>query len=184
MNDNGDKVRLLREKKLDLKKAIQICTSSEVASQQMKKIQGVADKQTEEVKKFSEKKKKTASWCCPKKEAGKQVKPEDKLTKTSVNGQSDFKCKYCGRHKRHVRRMECTAFMKTCSKCQKKGHFPSVCYSSKKVHQVEDIGVSSSVESCLRVETISLVDTKARQWFAEIEFFKSAPDNFTTTVAC
>ena len=38
LNDKGDKVRLLREKKLDLKKAIEMCTSSEVTSQQMKKI--------------------------------------------------------------------------------------------------------------------------------------------------
>ena len=52
------------------------------------------------------------------------------------------------------------------------------------MQQVEDIRVSSSDESCLKVETISLVDTKARQWFAEIEFFKSAQENFTTTVAC
>ena len=47
LKDNGDKVRLLREKKLDLQKAIQMCTSREVASQQMKKIQGVESKQTE-----------------------------------------------------------------------------------------------------------------------------------------
>ena len=116
-------------------------TSSEVASQQMKKIQGVADKQTEEVKKFSEKKKKTASRRRPKKEAEKQVKPVDKSTKTSADGRSDFKCKYCGNHERHVRRTECPAFRKTCSKCQKKGNFSFVCYSSKKEHEVEDIKV-------------------------------------------
>ena len=172
LNDKDDKVRLLREKKLDLKKAIQICTFSEVTSQQMKKIQGVADRQTEEVKKFSKKKKITASRRRPKKESGKQAKLEDKSTKTSADSRSDFKCKHSCRHDGHVRRTECPAFGKTCSKCQKKGHFSSVCYSSKKVHQVEDIDVSSSDESCLRVETISLVDTKARQWFAEIEFFQ------------
>ena len=47
LKDNGDKVRLLREKKLDLQKAIQMCMSREVASQQMKKSQGVESKQTE-----------------------------------------------------------------------------------------------------------------------------------------
>ena len=118
-----------------------MCTSSEVVTQQIKKIQAVADKQTEEVKKFSEKKKKTASRRRPKKEAGKQAKPEDKSTKTRADVWSDLKCKYCGHHKRHVRRTECPAFGKTCSKCQKKGHFSSACYSSKKVHQVEDIEV-------------------------------------------
>ena len=48
LKDQGDKVRLLREKKLDLQKAIQMRTSSEVASRQMKKIQGAEDKQTKE----------------------------------------------------------------------------------------------------------------------------------------
>ena len=121
----------------------------------------MGDKQTEEVKKFSEKKKKTSSRRRSKKETGKQAKPEDKSTNTSA-----------------------PAFGKSRSKCQTKGHFSSVCYSSKKVHEVEDIEVSSSDKRCLRTETISLVDTKARQWFAEIEIFKSAQENFTTTVAC
>ena len=179
LKDNGDKVRLLREKKLDLQKAIQRCTSSEVASQQMKKIQGVESKQTEEVKKLGEKKK-TARKPRPKKEAEKQAKSGDKSKKPI----SSDKCRYCGRQQRHVRRTECPAFGQTCSNCQKKGHFTSVCYASKKVHQLEDSPVSSSDESCLRVETVSLVQTKAKQWFADIKFFKSAQENFTTALAC
>ena len=66
---------MLREKKLDLQKGIQMCTSSEVASHQMKKIQGVESKQTEEVKKLGEKKK-TARKPHPKKEAEKQAKSD------------------------------------------------------------------------------------------------------------
>ena len=170
---------MLREKKLDLQKAIQMCTSSEVASQQMKKIQGVESKQTEEVKKLGEKKK-TARKPRPKKEAEKQAKSGDKSKKPT----SSDKCRYCGRQQRHVRGTECPAFGQTCSNCQKKGHFTSVCYASKKVHQLEDSPVSSSDESCLRVETVSLVQTKAKQWFADIKFFKSAQENFTTALAC
>ena len=59
-----------------------------------------------------------------------------------------------------------------------------MCYASKKVHQLEDSPVSSSHESCLRVETVSLVQAKAKQWFADIKFFKSAQENFTTALAC
>ena len=179
LKDNGDKVRLLREKKLDLQKAIQMCTSSEVASHQMKKIQGVESKQTEEVKKLGEKKK-TARKPRPKKEAEKQAKSGDKSKKPT----SSDKCRYCGREQRHERRTECPGFGQTCSNCQKKGHFTSVCYASKKVHQLEDSPVSSSDESCLRVETVSLVQTKAKQWFADIKFFKSAQENFTTALVC
>ena len=55
LKNNSDKGRLLREKNLDLRKAIQMCTSSDVATQQMKKIQGTEDK-TEEIKKFGDEK--------------------------------------------------------------------------------------------------------------------------------
>ena len=156
-----------------------MCTSSDVASQQMRKIQGVESKQTEEVKKLGEKKK-TARKRRLKKEAEKQVKSGDKPKRPS----SSDKCRYCGRQQHHVRRTECLAFGQACSKCQKKGHFASVCYASKKVHQLEDSPVSGSDESCLRVETVSLVQTKAKQWFTDIKFFKSAQENFTTTLAC
>lgn len=80
--------------------------------------------------------------------------------------------------------MECPAFGQTCSKCQKKGHFASVCISSKKVHQLEDSNESSSDESCLRVETVSLVQTKSRQWLADITFLSSAQEDFSTTLTC
>ena len=72
LKHQGDKVRLLREKKLDLQKAIQMCTSSEVASRQMKKIQGAEDKQTEEVKKFGETKKKPKSLLVRRKKKNRQ----------------------------------------------------------------------------------------------------------------
>ena len=156
-----------------------MCTSSEVTSQQMNKIQGVESKQIKEVKKLGEKKK-TARKPHLKKEAEKQAKSGDKSKKPT----SSDKCRYCGRQQRHVRRTECPAFGQTCSKCQKKGPFASVCYASKKVHQLEDNPLSSSDESCLRVETVSLVQTKAKQWFTDIKFFKSAQENFTTALAC
>ena len=31
---------------------------------------------------------------------------------------------------------------------------------------------------------MSLVQTKAKQWLADISFFKSAKEDFTTTLAC
>ena len=64
-----------------------------------------------------------------------------------------------------------------------KGHFASVCRSSKKVQQFQE-DEESSDESCLQVETISLVQTKAKQWFADVNFFKSAQEDFTTTLSC
>lgn len=51
----------------------------------------------------------------------------------------------------------------------------------KKVQQFEE--KESSHESCLKVETVSLVLTRAKQWFADVSFFKSAEEDFTTILA-
>ena len=64
-----------------------------------------------------------------------------------------------------------------------KGPFCVRSRSSKKVQQFEE-DEESSDESCLQVETVSLVQTKAKQWFADVSFFKSAEEDFTTTLAC
>ena len=56
LKSQDDKVRLLREKSLTLQKAIEMCTSSETASQQMINFEATGDKQTEDVKKFRDKK--------------------------------------------------------------------------------------------------------------------------------
>ena len=182
LKNNGDKIRLLREKNLDLKKAIQMCTTSEVAAQQMKKIQNTEDK-AEEVKKLVDRKKVPRRRHF-KKAPEKQQKSDGKQKNSGVEDRSDFNCKYCGRQERHVKRTECPAFEKTCSKCNKKGHFASVCLARKKVNQFEDFETSSDDETCLTLENISLVDTKARQWFTEIQFFKSPKDDFTTSISC
>ena len=56
LKNQGDKVRLLREKSLTLQQAIEMCTSSETASHQMKTIEATGGKQTEDVKKLRDKK--------------------------------------------------------------------------------------------------------------------------------
>ena len=118
LKNNGDKVRFLREKILDLKKAIQLCITSEVAAQQMKKIQSAEDK-ADEVKKFDDRKKAPRRRRF-KKAPEKEHKSDDKQTKSGVEARSGFTCKYCGRQQRHEQRTECPAFGKTCSKCKKK----------------------------------------------------------------
>ena len=56
LKNQGDKVRLLREKSLTLQKAIEMCTSSKTALHQTKTIEATRDKQTEDVKKLCDKK--------------------------------------------------------------------------------------------------------------------------------
>ena len=169
---------LLREKSLDLKKAIQMCTTSEVAAQQIKKIQSSEDK-AEDDKKFVDRK-----------NAPRQ-KSDDEQTKSGVETCSGFTCKYCGRQQRHVKRTECRSVAvsecrsgKSAAIAKTKGHFSSVCLAGKKVNQFEDFETSNEDETCLTLETVSLLDTKARQWFTEIQFYKSPKDYFTTSVSC
>ncbi|XP_073251790.1 uncharacterized protein [Porites lutea] len=182
LKNQGDKVRLLREKPLTLQKAIEMCTSSETASYQMKTIEATGDKQTEDVKKLRDKK--TVDKNRQKKRDGsRSSKKEKKNENKNSESSSEPTCKYCGRKQRHTRRTGCPAFKQTCSKCNKKGHFASVCRSSKKGQQFEE-DEESSDESCLQVETVSLVQTKAKQWFADVSFFKSAEEDFPTTLAC
>ena len=145
---------------LDLKKAIQMCTTSEVAAQQMEKIQSAEDN-TEDVKKFDEKKKAHRRRRF-KNTPEQQQKSIDKQTKSGAEPRAGFTCKYCGRQ-RHVKGTDCPASGKNSSKCGKKGHFSSVCLTTKKVNHLEDLETSSEDEACLNLATVSLVDTKARQ---------------------
>jgi len=163
-----------------------MCTSSETASKQMKTIKATGDKQTEDVKKFCDKKTGDRNRR-KKKDGSKSSNKEKKNEKKNSESSSEPTCKYCGRKQRHAKRTECPASKQTCNKCQKKGHFASVCRSLKKVQQFQEDEESSderSDESCLQVETISLVQTKAKQWFANANFFKSAEEDFTTTLSC
>ena len=119
LKNQGDKVRLLREKSLDLKKAIQMCTTSEIASQQIKTIIGAGDNKTEDVKKFSEKKFPHRSRS-KKRDGGRSSNLEKKLEKKKSGSPFEPTCKYRGRRQGHERRTKCPAFKKTCSKCQKR----------------------------------------------------------------
>ena len=105
-----------------------MCTTSEVAAQQMKKIQSAQDNM-EDVKKFDDKKKAYRRRRF-KNAPEQQQKSNDKQPKSGAEPRAGFTWKYCGRQQRHVKRTDCPALGKTCSKCGKKGHFSSVCLTT------------------------------------------------------
>ena len=139
--------------KVDLKKAIQMCASSEIASQQIKTIISAGDNKTEDVTKFSEKKFPHRSRS-KKRDGGRSSNLEKKLEKKKSGSPFEPTCKYRGRKQGHERRTKCPAFKKTCSKCQKKGHFASVCRSSKKIQQFDEDEDDSPDQSCLQMKTV------------------------------
>ena len=128
-------------------------------------------------------KKKAQRRRCIKNAPEKKQKSKDKKTKSGTEIRSGLMCKYYGRQQHHVKRTECPGFGKTCSKCGKKGHFSSVCLAGKKVNQFEDLETSSEHKAFPTLAPVSLVDTKARQWFTEIQFYKSPKDDFTTSMS-
>ena len=99
LKNQGDEVRPLREKSLDLKKAIKMCTTREIVSQQIKTIVGAGDNKTEDVKKFSEKKFPYRS--SKKRDGGRSSNSENKSEKKKSESSFEPTCKYCGRKQRH-----------------------------------------------------------------------------------
>ena len=120
IRDKHTRQRLLQERKLDLKKCIDICRSTEATNSQLKTISaaqsedvhGVKDKQQLPKRRFDRSK--------------KNRKLEEKLGKT---------CKFCGQI--HVfKRGKCPAREATCAKCKGRNHFASKC--SSKVNSLRE----------------------------------------------
>ena len=121
-----DKVQelLLREKTLDLQKAVNICRAHELTSKQMKEMAGA---HTDQV---------TSSRHRSVGETGGSQHPQDKEESRSPDksGRQDFvqDCNFCGRsHER--KKTSCPAWGKVCRKCKGRNHFQSKC---RKVHAV------------------------------------------------
>jgi hypothetical protein len=69
-------------------------------------------------------------------------------------------CQFCGR-KHEANRLKCPAYGEMCHKCNKKGHFTSVCgqmnSSPRKLHQI------SEDDSCDYYDTIQSVTSEPRK---------------------
>ncbi|CAB4036530.1 uncharacterized protein K02A2.6-like [Paramuricea clavata] len=115
--------RLLRERKLTLDKALEVCQINEQSEEQLKVLNDVQSV----------------------KAIGKYNKSGNYRSKLDANRRRDFKhnggnkqeqvscCGKCG--KSHPAK-ECPAFGKKCFKCDKKNHFAKFC-KSKKIHAVD-----------------------------------------------
>ncbi|XP_062619910.1 uncharacterized protein K02A2.6-like [Saccostrea cucullata] len=185
IDDNPTRARMLREPKLDLKKAISMCRASEVAQQQLKKIESEGTKENVH---YSSR------------------KPE-KPRKFDSKKPNASKCKYCGGN--HARdKTACPAYGKKCSKCDKMNHFAKVCkqtsrsYSKKtdnraserkpgrrRVHLVGEDNSDSeddtySEDSAFKVtHSIGSVQSLGKQWFVNMKM-KLAEQKNVTEMKC
>ena len=140
--------RLLQERKLDLKKCIDICRTSEGATTHMQAIGG----KLEEVHWINKAK-------GPPKTSGRRSDRPEHLPDRSNYQSRKLKCKFC--LKIYLMKKElCPAWGKRCSVCGKMNHWKGsqICERKGKVHSVsQDSNPSDSDSDVASVKTLSVV---------------------------
>ena len=146
-NDNARK-RLLQERKLDLKKCIDICRTSESVTTHMQ----VIGRKLEEVHWINKAK-------GPPKTSGRRSDRPEHLPDRSSSQSRKLKCKFC--LKIHLMKKElCPALGKRCSVCGKMNHWrgSEICERKDKVHSVsQDSELSDSDSDVASVKTLNVV---------------------------
>ena len=157
--DASARARMLREPKLDLKKAIDMCKNSEITNQQLRNLSNGKESAVNYVIHGKTKKK---SKTPPAKPSGAEEEKKETLLRP---------CEYCG-GKNPRNRKQCPAFGVTCSNCQKMHHFAKVCKQGKKPSNVNIlVHDSSSDESVFTVEhTVGTVKALGEKWYATFHF--------------
>lgn len=162
-NDQSVRGRLLKESKLTLNSAVDMCRTSERTASQLKKLQGQGETHSNQAQ---------VNYAARggHKKHIKDVKHKQKkftAQPPKYPKKADFRCKYCGgKHERG--REKCPAYKQVCGKCNKKNHFASVCLSSNSTvlqldDETDDSCDSSDCEACYTVKT-----THGKQWFAKV----------------
>lgn len=156
VRDTGLKGRLLREHSLSLTKTIELSKASEIAKQQLHRLEQGERKINEEVNFV----KRTQR---PKAKDKHKPKPPSQ------------RCKFCGNNKTHKKKEDCPAYGQECRSCHKKNHFATVCNSKKQnrvnfVEEEEEYDSHDSDLSLLTIETVAAVTGKGRQLLAKLNF--------------
>lgn len=180
--------RLLEKKSLDLKSAVELARSLEMAemaerrNQSFKPVFSAAAAASEVIQQET-----------------KDMSLNDSTSASTTNNNQSSKCYFCGlsRHPRHT----CPAKDATCRKCQKKGHFAKVCLSKKSqtstaaavtdntplmiIVAASSISSLSSVTVSVKVKnrnTKALLDTGSTESFISEEVVKKK--TFTDKTRC
>ena len=127
IRDESTELRLLKEDKLDLNKALHICRSNEIASSQLKAMNSDSNKaqNKEEIRVVRERKSKAPQ----KSRSTKQIQRKD-ASKSEFTRKKKYKCYNCGGSERH-KLQDCPAYGRECKTCGKRNHFASVCLSKR-----------------------------------------------------
>ena len=126
IRDKQTRKRLLQERKLTLKKCIDLCKSSEATNAQLKTISGAQSGQTEDVHSVKDKHQKRRD------DRSKKIREREPETKSRKT------CKFCGRAHR-FEKGKCPAWGAKCTKCGGRNHFEAQCTTPpRKVYGLRD----------------------------------------------
>ena len=175
INDHSTKLCLLKEENLDLNKALVMCRSNEIASQQLKSMK-LEEKKTEEVRVVKDRQQKKSK---PRNARNLPTKSRNSASwdpnKNADQRRKSFRWSHCGNKERHSLE-NCPAFGHERKACKRPNHFASVCRSSSRsqVKQLAELTngepETDSDEFFFKIEEVSSVQAKGKQLFVSLEF--------------
>ena len=173
LQDHATKLRLLKEENLDMNKALNICRSSEIATQQLKAMKSEENK-TEGVRAISSRqgnKGKSRKLFSGKKKT-RDASPDQRKRREAHPKPKSYQCYRCGGKQRHSLE-SCPAFGHECKSRKKPNHFASVCKASHKrpIKQLTELPDeeqetdTDTDEFFYKVEEVSSVQTRGKQLY-------------------
>ena len=185
INDEGTKLRLLKEDKLTLDKAINLCRSSEIATKQLNVLKQEATKSegVHVVKQQRPQRMRRSTNTT----ARQPSKPHGGK-KTTTRGRP-YKCFHCGSSESH-KKEACPAYGKECKICKKLNHFASVCMSKgqTRVHAVtqeaDDSSGTDSDDDIFQIEELTTIKGKQGKLLVAKLEFKDVDKNYFTILDC
>ena len=185
VNDEGTKLRLLKEDKLTLDKAINLCRSSEIATKQLNVLKQEATKSegVHVVKQQRPQRQRRSTNTT----ARQPSKPHGGK-KTTTRGRP-YKCFHCGSSESH-KKEACPAYGKECKICKKLNHFASVCMSKgqTRMHAVtleaDDSSGTDSDDDIFQIEELTTIKGKQGKLLVAKLEFKDVDKNYSTILDC
>ena len=156
MKDKHLQERLLREVKLTLGWAVDICKSAEVTRrevQKMKKSPMEAPKTMHVV---------NSKWRNKESYRTKEHKPE----KADKKAKKPWKCFCCGQQHDY---MKCPAYRQKCGKCSVFNHFAEFCRSERSVREIVQTNDESDDEFFIDSLCIGNIERGEDEWFSEVQ---------------
>ncbi|XP_072021152.1 uncharacterized protein [Amphiura filiformis] len=122
VTDHAIRARLLREDKLTLTRAMDMCRTSEITAAQLEKLNSSSSDQVNYTRGSGRPNRSYEKNSRPNFRSGPPQAPRQRPNTTATG----MKCKYCGGEHERIKE-KCPAYGQQCRKCKKQNHFSRVC---------------------------------------------------------